>query len=305
MKFVPNAVSIKVSRQLLIARKNSPAIMFGAGIATGVLAAVKACQSTLKLEEVLAKHETTLAKMEAASVEHASQYSAKDYASDLRLARVHVTRDVSKLYAVPVCLGFVSIGLLTGAHVTLTRRNVALAAAYTILDRTFNEYRGRVRNELGDDKDREFRYGVKRKEIVEENEEGHVVKTVNRNGAEGRLSMYARPFDSLNVNFDHRDEYNRNFLWMQQCYLNNRLQKKGHLLLNDVYDHLGMERTEAGCVVGWVLGGNGKTTAGDGYIDFGCFDEAQQLIEFMRGDEGAIWLDFNVDGVVYKLIEHQ
>jgi hypothetical protein len=90
---------------------------------------------------------------------------------------------------------------------------------------------------------------------------------------------------------------------MQQNFANDRLRAKGHLLLNDVYDSLGLPRTAAGCVVGWVKGGNGQTTAGDGYVDFGLFDpETQEIRDFFRGDNGALWLDFNVDGEVYKLI---
>ena len=57
MKFIPNAVSVRVAKQVLLAKKNSPAILFGAGITTAVAATVLACKATLKLEEVVAKHE--------------------------------------------------------------------------------------------------------------------------------------------------------------------------------------------------------------------------------------------------------
>lgn len=304
-KFVPNAVTVKFARQILIVKKNSPAIMFGAGIATAVVATVKACQATLHLEEVLQEAEKTKLEMEAVHESRPTVYTEAKFNSDKRLIRVHAARDITKLYALPVGLGVVSIGLLTGAHVTLTKRNVAIAAAYAGLDRLFNEYRTRVRDELGDEKDREFRYGVRHKEVVETFPDGgHEVKTVKRVGLEGRESMYAQLFDQNNVNFDARDEYNRTFLWMQQCYANNRLQAKGYVMLNDVYKDLGLPQTTAGAVVGWVKGGNGLTTSGDGYIDFGCFDqETQEIRDFMRGDEGALWLDFNVDGEVYKLID--
>ena len=302
MKF-PVALTVRFARAALIVKKNSPGIMFGSGIGLAGVATVLACKSTLKVDEVLKNAEKDREKLTVTHLERPEQYTASDLKSDQRLVKVHLARDITKLYAVPAALGVVSIGLLTGAHIVLTKRNVALAAAYAGLDKIFNEYRTRVREELGDEKDAEFRYGVKLKEIVEETEQGHEVKTVKRVGLEGRESMYAKIFDRDNVNFDERDEYNRTFLWAQQCFANNRLQAKGHLLLNDVYDDLGLPRTQAGCVVGWVKGGNGKTTAGDGYVDFGIFDpETQEIKEFMRGDDGALWLDFNVDGEVYKLI---
>lgn len=304
MRFIPNAVTVKLARQLLVIKRNSPAIMFGGGVAMGVVATVKACQATLQVDDVLKNAEVANARITKAHVEHPDAYGLDSVQHDRRLVKVHVARDLTKLYAVPVTLGVVSIGLLTGAHVALTKRNVALAAAYAGLDKIFNEYRGRVRNELGEEKDQEFRYGVKLKEIVEETDQGHEVKTVKRVGLEGRESMYAKLFDRNSQNWDERDEYNRHFLWMQQCFFNNRLQAKGHLMLNDVYDDLGLPRTTAGAVVGWVKGGNGLTTAGDGYIDLGCFNqETQEIKNFMRGDDGAVWIDPNVDGEVYKMLD--
>jgi Family of unknown function (DUF6353) len=45
-------------------------------------------------------------------------------------------------------------------------------------------------------------------------------------------------------------------------------------------------------VVGWLRDGEG-----DCYIDFGLFDEKNE--RFALGWEQSIWLDFNVDGVIY------
>lgn len=304
MKFIPNAVSAKFARQLLVAKKNSPAIMFGAGIALGITATVKACQATLKVEGVLKQAERNREKIEAAFEEQPSVYTLNDVKSDQRILKVQLARDITKLYFFPVGLGVVSIGLLTGAHVVLTKRNVAIAAAYAGLEKVFNEYRSRVRNELGDEKDREFRYGVQHKEIVSETDKGHVVDTVKRAGLKkGELSQYAVLFDRDNVNWNPKADYNQTFLMLQQTYANQRLHAKGHVFLNDVYDALGMPRTPAGQIVGWVLGGNGESTTGDGFVDFGIFDpKTQEVIDFMRGDEGAVWLDFNVDGNVYDKI---
>jgi hypothetical protein len=60
-----------------------------------------------------------------------------------------------------------------------------------------------------------------------------------------------------------------------------------------------MERTKEGTIVGWVKDGKNS----DGYVDFGIFDGSNmdKFYDFVVGDEG-IWLDFNVDGVVYDQI---
>jgi hypothetical protein len=67
------------------------------------------------------------------------------------------------------------------------------------------------------------------------------------------------------------------------------------VFLNEAYDALGLERSTAGAVVGWVIGDEG-----DNYIDFGIF-EAQNA-RFVNGSERSILLDFNVDGVIYDKI---
>ena len=60
---------------------------------------------------------------------------------------------------------------------------------------------------------------------------------------------------------------------------------------------LGLPRTQAGQLVGWVKG------QGDDFVDFGIFDgDDMKHRDFVNGYERSILLDFNVDGIVYNLI---
>lgn len=78
---------------------------------------------------------------------------------------------------------------------------------------------------------------------------------------------------------------NKHYLNMQQTYANDLLRAKRRLYLNEVYDMLGLPRTEEGQVVGWIYQENNPI--GDNYVDFG-------ITNYVR--TGVV--DFNVDGVI-------
>lgn len=299
MKFVPAAVSVKLARQILVVKKNSPAIMFTAGTIGVVASTVLACKATLKFDEVLTEAEADKNKMRELNAEQPERYSAKDLERDLHLMRVQTAVKVGKIYAPAVGIGLVSLGLLTGSHITLTKRNAGLTAAYAVLDRGFKEYRARVVDDAGEEKDREYRFGSKLAEIVEEGENGHEVKTVARI-SDDPTKIYAKCFDETNRHWSNHPNDNRNFILTVQSWMNNKLVANGHVFLNDVYDALGFERTKAGAVVGWV---KNNPRGSDGYITFGLEENGDRTLDFMQGHEKSTWLDFNVDGVVYDLLD--
>lgn len=277
-----NAVTSKVARQVLIGKKHSPTLLFAAGVVGVAGTVVLACRATLKVEHVLNDAEKEM--LDARSNR------------ELVHVRARTMVKVTQLYAPSVVLGVASVGALTGSHVVLNRRNVALTAAYKTIDEAFQKYRDRVIADLGEDKDREYRYDIREVE-VHDTKKGVVQKKnlVHMNGA----SQYARLFDEMNPNWSPQPEYNLIFLRAQQTYANQLLNARGHVFLNDIYDALGIDRSKEGAVVGWVKNGEG-----DNYIDFGCFDgEAMDsFYDFVVGNEDSLWLDFNVDGIVYDKI---
>jgi hypothetical protein len=200
------------------------------------------------------------------------------------------TTKIVKLYAPAVLVGGAGIVCLAGSHMQLTKRNNALAAAYSGLSAAYASYRDRVRDEVGEERELELYHNVKT-EDVEINGETFTIKTIDPN----KLSMYAVIFDESNSNFKKDAELNRIFIRCQQNYFNSLLQIRGHVFLNEVYENLGFDHTTPGSVVGWVL-----SDEGDNFIDFGMFDAASS--RFVNGWERAIVLDFNVDGVMFNKI---
>ena len=115
------------------------------------------------------------------------------------------------------------------------------------------------------------------------------------------LSQYAKVFDESCVGWTKCAEYNLAFLRSQMSYCNDLLKAKGHLFLNEVYDMLGIPRTKAGAVVGWVY--DEKNPIGDNFVDFGLFDtNDERNSDFINGFKNTAILDFNVDGNILNYI---
>jgi len=292
MSLVPVAVTRAIARNQLLLQKNSPHILFGAGVIGVVGSTVLACRATLKMDEVL---EEAKEKIDHATHLDHPDYSETDRRKDVNIVRVQTVVKIARLYGPAVVIGAASIACLTKSHQILSSRNAGLTAAYAALEKGFNEYRARVISKYGEDEDRDLRYGTR--EI--ETEVRGKKKKITRVGL-GEPSIYARFFDVSSPSWSKEPEYNLIFLKCQQNYANDLLHARGHVFLNEVYDMLGIPRSKAGAVVGWLLG------VGDDFINFGVFDDrSDKARDFVNGFEGSILLDFNVDGVVYDRIEFE
>lgn len=295
MQKTPNPVSRKIGRSGLILKKHSPTILFASGLVGIVTTVVLASRATLKMDEVLSEAQKDI--QDAKNLE-SEKYSEKEIQREMAVVYAKASGKVLKLYAPAVFIGLASVCALTGSHIVLTRRNVGLTAAYAAIEKGYNEYRRRVIEEFGEDKERELRHGYVEKQIVEETEEGPLVSTVKRVDP-NTVSQYAKFFDQMSKNWNREPEYNHMFLRCQETNLNLNLRTRGHVFLNEVYDALDIPRTQEGSIVGWLYEGGD----GDGFIDFGLWDGTRESVrDFVNGHEGAILLDFNPDGNIWDKI---
>lgn len=292
MKFVPNKVTRSVATKVLTAKKHSPQLFFAAGVVGVIGGTVMACRATLKLHDTLdvikQDVDTVKEKNEALDV------TDQDYHRDTGIVYGVGVYHIAKLYGPAILVTGVSIAALTGSHVALTRRNAALTAAYAAIAKGFDEYRNRVRDELGAEREEHIYHAAETREI--EDAEGKKIKAVIADP--NKWSPYAKFFEESNANWQKNPELNRLFVQCQQTYANHLLQSRGHVFLNEVYDMLGFEHTQAGSVCGWVMCDPDED--GDNYIDFGIFEAFNA--DFVNGWERNIILDFNVDGVIYDKI---
>lgn len=306
-----NIILSKFSKLNLKVQKHSPEILMGLGIVGTVTSAVLACKATLKVNDIIEEKNRTVDAIHNCVEDETVDYTEEDKKKDLTILYTQTGVKLAKLYLPSIALGALSIASIVSGYKILNKRNVALAAAYTVVDKGFKNYRKNVVERFGEEVDRELRHNIKAKQIEEkytdkDGNEKTRKKTVyeiaeDKKPGEG-ISEYAKFFDEWNTDEHSKDpEYNLMFLRHQQDYANEVLKHQGYLFLNEVYDMLGIPRTQAGQVVGWIY--DEKNPNGDNYVDFGIYDlHDQQKRDFVNGLERNILLDFNVDGVIYDKI---
>lgn len=296
---------MNTSRGGLYLKKYSPEILLSAGIFGGVVAAILAAKATFNAQNILDDHTDKMNDIE----ERADDYNVDDVRKSKAIVFVQTGLEFAKLYGPSVGLGALSIGAILASHGIMTNRQVALVAAYNLLNEGFRSYRDRVVEELGEEVDKDYYLGLKEESHTETvtDEEGNKtkVKRTNKTSYPNSKSIYSRFFDESNPNYQKDRLLNKAFLIAQQNYLNDVLIIRGHVFLNEVYEALGFPHTKEGSIVGWVLRSpkQMKKEERDGYVDFGIYDvENDPGREFVNQTNPTILLDFNVDGIIFKLI---
>lgn len=313
-----SAIQLAANRTILKGKKHSPEILLATGIAGMAGAVYFACTATIKAESIMDDHRAKLNEVEEAKENiNKEDYSDEDYKKDLFVVKIQTVGNLAKAYSPAITLFFASTGCILGAHHIMNKRNVALMAAYKLAEQSFAEYRKRVTDELGADKDFHFANGTDYEQTVEEEIDPETGKKKKVKKTQQVIngqpcSMYARVFEQQVYDADGvgytgssqwspNADYNATTLVLKNNWANEHLRANGYVFLNDIYEELGFPRTKAGQAVGWVLKGDG-----DNYISFG--PEVEAIMNKTAGyltyrDGSSIILDFNVDGVIWDLID--
>ena len=306
---IVNKITFAANKALFKVKKHSPEILITAGVIGTVASAVMACKATTKLSDILEDTKDQIDQVHKVLEDETvpeSKYSEEDGKKDLAIIYAQTGIKLVKLYAPSVALGALSITGIVASNNILRKRNIALGAAFTAMDRSFKEYRGRVIERFGKDLDRELRFNTKAKQIeetvVDENgNESTVTKTVEIVDPNVVHSIYSVVFCEGNTGWTKNAELNKVFLLQQQNYANDKLRLNGVLTLNEVYDMIGAPRTAYGQLAGWVY--TEDSSVGDNFVDFGIFDiNSEKKCDFINGIERSIILDFNCIGNILDYI---
>ena len=288
-----------IGRGGLILAKHAPAILTVTGVAGLATAGVLACKATFEVADIT----DDISEEQDEIINNKTSYGdVKNYNKAMFNFKVKTAKKLTKIYGPAVTLGVVSAACIFGAHNMMVGRNAAIGMLLKATEGAFNDYRKRVVADVGEVKDRNYRYGITQEIISEEvtDEKGKTknvkksISVVDPNGT----SIYARFFDDGNPYWSKTPEYNLQFLKGKQNYLSDRLRARGHLFLNEVYEELGMLHSQAGAIVGWIV-----SKDSDPYVDFGIDNLfKRENRDFVNGYEPTILLDFNVAGVIFDKI---
>lgn len=292
-------------------KKHSPEILVVTGVIGIVTSTVMACKATTKVNDIVTESKETIDKIhdcvgKGLHTSDGEEYTQEVANKDLSIVYIQTAWKFVKLYGPSVLLGAASIGCMVGSNRILRKRNVALAAALTTVEKSFKDYRGRVIDRFGKDLDRELRFGIKAKEIKEKviDENGNettVTKTVEVVDPNTAHSLYSVVFCEGNNGWTKNAELNKVFLIQQQNWANDKLRLRGYLTLNEVYEMVGAPTTAYGQIAGWVY--TEDSSVGDNFVDFGIFDVTnEKACDFVNGRERSIILDFNCIGNILEYI---
>lgn len=285
-------------------KNHSPEILMVTGVVATTTATVLACRSTLKAQTIIADHKANLDAVNEALALETPEYTEADAKKDAVISTVQTTGKIIKAYAIPATLYVGGMYCFFKAKNVLTDRNINLAAAYAGLDQTFKAYRSRVAERYGADIEHDIKCGINRGEVE--------VTTVDKKGKEkttiektewidsNGFSVFSRMFDDGTPGWTKDPHVNKGYLQGQQSYLNDLLKIQHFVLLNDVYEMLGFEKTGYGCEIGWLYDPDNITGLNcANVIDFGYFKNE----DFVNCRERSVLLDFNPDGAITSYMD--
>lgn len=281
------------SRSAARIKKNSPKILFYAGIVGTVATTVLASRATLRAVPVVERFKEERGELDSFYLD--KKVDQDVYDNTVRRQYTEAAVDLTKLYGPTVLVGVGSLVALTKSHQQLTTRNTALTMAYTGLFKTFDSYRNRVREELGEERDLQFLHGTVQQEIEYKDKNGRTrIKSITAldPSSAAALSYY---YDENCPSWFKDPGYNQNTLDGLQEWANIVLQKQGHLFLNEVYDMLKIPHTREGNILGWVFEDLGNN---DTFVSFGHQADG----EFIAGFKRDVMLNFNIHGPILELI---
>ena len=242
-------------------KDNKSDILIGGGIVAGILSATLLVCSTIKAVEEYKEHKDnieTCKTIETVPDENGTDVAVTDEQRKkyIRNENLQYAWNLTKLYALPVIGGVVSVGAILAAHkIDKNQKNEALAlateavAAASSIAASFAEYRKRVVDRYGAQVDYDIYMGRSEVEVITEEvdpktgKKKQVKKTVVTYDPID-ADIYKREFGPYTSNSWTKNPH-RNFIAMTSWAkaINEQIACRGYGIVNDLYQHFGFDTT--------------------------------------------------------------
>ena len=208
----------------LFLKKNSTAILTCVGAIGVVGTAVMAVKATPKANK---------------RIENAREEKGEE------LTKVETVLAATPAYIPTAVMGLSTIACIFGANVLNKNQQASVASAYALVDRSFKEYKGKLKELYGEEADVKIRQSIandhRDEEIV-----AYAPGIVPALGAGEKCLFYE----------EYRGKYfeaTMNEVLNAEYHLNRNLAMLGFVSLNDFYAFLGLDSTNFGDALGWDI----------------------------------------------------
>lgn len=177
--------------------------------------------------------------------------SAKKHNGNPRAySNIEAIKSAWKMYIPSFVTGIFTTFCIFEADSLHRRRQAAIFGSYILLDQSYREYKRKVENVIGKEKETEIRESILR----------------------DRYSKYKEigPCDKLLFYIDHYDRFfERTMLEVQEAeyLINRKFAEEGCVCLNDLFELLDIPRNNVGAMLGWSQDSN-YDKYGRSWIDF-------------------------------------
>lgn len=287
----------------LVVSKHAPAILTAMGVAAFTTSTALAVKESFTLTSEVYDDLLEISELKE-SPEPAEKEAQQELATRRAKTYGRFVLKVANHYRPALIAGAIGTVSVVAAHRLSAKRIAGLTMAVAAADESLRKYKSAIEKAFGTEavqealsKSREAILAEAVKVDEDGNESVDDESVLDQYG----MSQYAVVFDENASLWEPNEDFDIMMLNAQEKYLNNKLMCDGYVLLNDAYTTLGLPKTSAGAVVGWVYKGG----EGDGYISFGDFESCNvRHYDAARGREVTdFFLDFNVDGVIWDKID--
>ena len=283
-----------------VLRQASPEILLGTGVVLSLAAIITACAKMKETDEVREELQEELEVIEETEVRGTKEYLAAHFKAGAKAIFRYLV-----IFWLPILLWLLSMGSFWYSHGIMVKRNADLASVVVITMQELDKYRGRVREKVGSETENDLFYGLTKRPS------GEVITVTDENGKEKKIKQqekaiedlpfapFDRLFDRTNHNFQATPGNNLIFINGVRRSLEDKLRYRatnnsnGWLTINEVYNELGFESTEAGFNFGWIYSKHDPEYCST-YLDFGVNECSDQVVkDYLSGKETVIPLHFN------------